>query len=232
MSGVPLRSPFAPGRFRMLLAALLVSLVGSAAAAGFPAEHAITGALIVLVILAAVYDLAEPRERRWSGALATVAVVLIALAMVVRIRHLPVIRNATVALFEGLVVWRAYASVMRRTRPAPDRIVGAICVYILIGLTWAKGYEILDGFQPGSFRIPADTAWAAPGPDRYLYLSFVTLATVGYGDITPMTPLAGTLAWLEAITGQLYLAITIAQLVSLSQVNEPANEPNGPPPRS
>jgi hypothetical protein len=153
--------------------------------------------------------------------------VLIALALVVRIEHLPVIRNATVALFEGLVVWRAYATVMRRTRPVPDRIVGAICVYILIGLAWAKGYEILDGLLPGSFRFPADTAWATPGPDRYMYLSFVTLATLGYGDITPMTPLAGTLAWLEAITGQLYLAITIAQLAALSLVSEPGtNEPN------
>jgi hypothetical protein len=53
---------------------------------------------------------------------------------------------------------------------------------------------------------------------RYTYVSFITLATVGYGDVTPVTPLAGTLAWLEAVTGQLYLAITIARLVALSLI--------------
>lgn len=68
----------------------------------------------------------------------------------------------------------------------------------------------------GSFRFPADTAWATPSPQRYSYFSFVTLATLGYGDVTPVTVLAGTLAWLEAITGQLYLAVTVARLVALS----------------
>ena len=58
--------------------------------------------------------------------------------------------------------------------------------------------------------------WATPGPVRYCYISFVTLATLGYGDVTPVTALAGTLAWMEAITGQLYLAITVARLVALS----------------
>ena len=120
------------------------------------------------------------------------------------------------ALLAGLIVWRAYASAMRPRRPVGDRIVGAICVYLLIGLAWAKVYETLDAVAPGSFRFPTDAAWAAPGLPRYTYVSFVTLATVGYGDVTPTTALAGTLAWLEAVTGQLYLAITISRLVALS----------------
>ncbi len=54
---------------------------------------------------------------------------------------------------------------------------------------------------------------------RYSYYSFVTLASLGYGDVTPVTALAGTLAWMEAITGQLYLAITVARLVALSMAD-------------
>ena len=63
---------------------------------------------------------------------------------------------------------------------------------------------------------PADAEVLLPRPDRGAlgYFSFVTLATVGYGDITPVTPLARTLAWLEAISGQLYLAILVAGLVA------------------
>ena len=119
-------------------------------------------------------------------------------------------------LFAGLVVWRAYTAVMRRQRSVRDRIAGAVCVYVLIGLAWAKVYETLDDVAPGAFRFPADTDWVTPSPVRYRYFSFVTLASLGYGDVTPVTTLAGTLAWMEAITGQLYLAITVARLVALS----------------
>jgi hypothetical protein len=87
-----------------------------------------------------------------------------------------------------------------------------------------RTYETLDGVAPGSFRFPADTAWATPGPLRYRYFSFVTLATLGYGDVTPVTTLAGTLAWMEAITGQLYLAITIARLVALSMADSSGSD--------
>ena len=96
-----------------------------------------------------------------------------------RIRHLPVAASTSVALLAGLIVWRAYAGAMRPNRPVGDRIVGAVCVYLLIGLAWAKVYETLDVVAPGSFRFPADTAWATPGLPRYTYVSFITLATVG-----------------------------------------------------
>ena len=133
-----------------------------------------------------------------------------------RIPYLASLVDAMMVVFSGLVVWRAYTAVMHRQRPVGDRIVGAICVYALIGLAWAKTYEALDGVVPGSFRFPADTAWAMPGLVRYTYFSFVTLGTLGYGDVSPVTALAGTLAWMEAVTGQLYLAITVARLVALS----------------
>jgi len=134
----------------------------------------------------------------------------------VRLRHLPLFVSAIVAAFAGIVIWLAYGSVMRPHRLVGDRIVGAICVYVLIGLGWAGLYETLDSVIPGSFRFPADTAWVTPGSLRYRYFSFVTLATLGYGDVTPVTALAGTLASLESIAGQLYIGITVARLVALS----------------
>jgi voltage-gated potassium channel len=133
-----------------------------------------------------------------------------------RLRHWPLFVSGGVAVFAGIVVWLVYASAMRPHRPIGDRIVGAICVYLLMGLGFGSVYETLDGVIPGSFRFPADTAWAAPSSLRYRYFSFVTLATLGYGDVTPATPLAGTLATLEALAAQLYIGITVARLVSLS----------------
>lgn len=144
-----------------------------------------------------------------------------------RLRHMPLMASAIVIVFAGSVVWLTYGYVMRPHRAVGDRIVGAICVYLLIGLGYASIYETLDGVFPGSFRFPADSAWTAPGPLRYRYFSFVTLATVGYGDVTPVTAFAGTLAALQAIAGQLYIGITVARLVALS-LTDRADEPVKP----
>jgi hypothetical protein len=215
------RAALAPGRLRLLLLSLLLLFVGTGASAGTAHARAIEGMLLVLVIAAAVWDLrSRGRERLMAATLGAGAIVVSVLDVTVRIRHLPVAASAMVAAFAGLVVWRAYTGVMRPDRAVADRILGAISVYLLIGLAWAKVYQTLDVVTPGAFRFPADTAWAATGLPRFAYLSFITLATVGYGDVTPATPIAGTLAWLEAVTGQLYLAITVARLVALSLADE------------
>ncbi len=208
---------WAPGRFRLLLLSLLLFFVVMAAATGTGAERVIGVALLGLVIIAAVHDLGEVgHRRRVAIVLAAGAIVISVVDLNVRMRQLPILASAIVAVFAGFVVWRVYTEVMRPHRRVGDRIVGSVCVYVLIGLAWAKVYETLDDVAPGSFRFPADTGWATPSPLRYSYFSFVTLATLGYGDVTPVTVLAGTLAWMEAITGQLYLAITVARLVALS----------------
>jgi voltage-gated potassium channel len=188
-----------------------------AAVADSRAERPIKVILVALVIGAAILDLRR-RERHKRFAIVPIggAVVLLSLVDLVWHERVPLLANALLVLFAGFVVWRAYTAVMRRECSAGDRIVGAICVYVLIGLAWAKTYETLDGVAPGSFRFPEDTAWATPSSVRYSYFSLVTLATLGYGDVAPVTALAGTLAWIEAITGQLYLAITVARLVALS----------------
>ncbi len=210
-------SVLAPGRLRLLLLSLLLYFGGIAAAAGSTYEPPVDAALLTLVVVAAVTEL---RERRMKGvvavALAGAVIVLSALKVNVRIGHLPVAASGVVALLAGLVVWRTYTGVMRPQRAVGDRIVGAICVYLMIGLAWAKVYETLEAVVPGSFGFPAHTHPSTVSLAHFTYLSFVTLTTLGYGDITPTTAVARTLAWLEAVTGQLYLAITVARLVALS----------------
>ena len=98
-----------------------------------------------------------------------------------------------------------------------DAIFGAVCGYILLGIIWSLLYSAVETASPGSFDLPAPRGpnAVAARPDRSVlsYYSFITLATVGYGDVTPTTPLARTLAWMEAITAQFYLAILVAGLV-------------------
>ncbi len=93
-----------------------------------------------------------------------------------------------------------------------DIIAGAAAVYLLLAIAWAYAYRAIEVLQPGSFAI-ADAQNVTYG--IALYYSFVTITTLGYGDIFPITTTARSFAILEAIVGQLYLVITIALLVGV-----------------
>ncbi len=94
-----------------------------------------------------------------------------------------------------------------------NRIVGAICVYLMLGVIWALTYALLEALIPGSFAgLTAQATSSTWSPD-WVYFSFVTLTTLGYGDILPLTSSARALAYFEAIVGQFYLAVLVAGLV-------------------
>ena len=112
------------------------------------------------------------------------------------------------SLITIIVATRVFASGM----VTADRIMGAVALYLLLGIAWAVAYEIVALHVPGAFSTGAG---AGTGPQRWFYFSFVTLTTVGYGDITPTAPVTQSLATLEALVGQLYPAIILARLVSL-----------------
>ena len=103
------------------------------------------------------------------------------------------------------------AQVLRSGPVTIHRIVGAIAAYILFGLSWGFAYQVVEALAPGAFKGLA----AEYGARDLIYYSFVTLTTIGYGDITPVHNTARSLAMLEGLTGQLYPAILVARLVSL-----------------
>jgi voltage-gated potassium channel len=93
-----------------------------------------------------------------------------------------------------------------------ERIFAALDVYLLAGLVFGVGYWVLDQTWPGSFVVASGHRFDLP---RAAYFSFVTIATLGYGDIVPVSDPARGLAILEAVAGQMYLAVLVARLVSL-----------------
>jgi hypothetical protein len=96
------------------------------------------------------------------------------------------------------------------------RVRGAIVIYLLIGVLFGFLYMIVVMLQPEAIRYSSDLDVGSSEAIRseLNYFSFVTLASLGYGDITPVSPMARALATLEAVTGQLFIAITLARLVS------------------
>jgi hypothetical protein len=107
------------------------------------------------------------------------------------------------------------AQVFREGPGARDRLFGGVAAYLLLGLDWAEAYRFVDLLVPGSFH---GLTWAprAHNLSSFVYFSLSTLTTVGYGDIVPVSLPARSLSNLESLTGQLFPAILIARLVSMS----------------
>ena len=106
-------------------------------------------------------------------------------------------------------------------RVSSDLIFASLCVYLLIGVVWAHIYLLMELVTPEALSIPTEIGQSYSALLReLLYYSYVTLTTLGYGDIIPGTPIARSWAAMEAIVGQLYLAVIVARLMGLYIASE------------
>ena len=103
-----------------------------------------------------------------------------------------------------------------------NKIVGAVCIYLLLGLIWTTLYLMVSELVPGSFNGLASSTWDETFPEL-VYFSFTTITTLGYGDISPSAPLTRFLALAEAIVGQFYIAVLVASLVGI-RISRPSND--------
>ncbi|MEZ4483294.1 MAG: potassium channel family protein [Syntrophotaleaceae bacterium] len=125
------------------------------------------------------------------------------------------------ALFFGYIILVVLAYVLRSQYVTQEVISGALVVYLLLGLLWTFLFTLVEHLNPGSFSF-ANTL-GAENRFSFLYYSYVTLTTLGYGDITPLTQMSTALAVLEAIVGQIYLTVLIARLVGLHISHNPSS---------
>jgi hypothetical protein len=103
--------------------------------------------------------------------------------------------------------------IFRNQEVTVNVIYGSIVVYLLIAIMWAFVFSVLESIHPGSFKIGEGQIEA--GRPLFIYYSFVTITTLGYGDITPVTAPANSFSFLEAVTGQIYLVVLVARLVGI-----------------
>ena len=128
-----------------------------------------------------------------------------------------VLQRADTALsltFTAIVTGLTVLQVVRAGPITVHRIEGAVAAYLLVAYAWALAYQLVELSDPASFSFPAA---AVPQTLRFhlLYFSVTTLASVGYGDITPLGPVARSLAALEGVIGQLFPVLLLARLVSM-----------------
>jgi voltage-gated potassium channel len=100
-----------------------------------------------------------------------------------------------------------------------NKVVGSVSLFLLLGLMWTILYLLVMEFSPEAFTGMTAAPWVE-NFSRMAYFSFVTLTTLGYGDISPLSPIAQVVVYLEAIAGVFYMAIVVASLVSSSQSNQ------------
>lgn len=115
--------------------------------------------------------------------------------------------------------------VFRRENVTHHRVQGAICVYLLAGLAWAYSFDLLSILDHAAFRVAGVYESMPARRGMFRYFSFATLTTLGDGDIRAVSPIARSLAILEALFGQLYPAVMIARLVSLEVVGRRRSSP-------
>jgi len=117
---------------------------------------------------------------------------------------------ATVLFFLLLSIMIFYGYLLRNRAVTVDTLFAAVNAYLCIGIMYAFGYYFVLEATPGAFQ---GALLDSPTFDVCVYLSFVTMTTLGYGDITPQTNFAAVLTWTQAVVGQLYIALTIARVV-------------------
>jgi len=135
-------------------------------------------------------------------------------------------------LFTFYVGLTTFRGIITARRIRGNEIYGAIYVYLLIGIMFAEVYQLLLAwhpsalyFDPGRFtatQVIGDRLYIR-GAGDVLYYSFVTLGTVGYGDVTPSSPLARSVSLIEAVIGIMYVATMIARFVSIQITSETRN---------
>ncbi len=133
-----------------------------------------------------------------------------------------IITDCSTILFFGYVIFIILLNIFQSKEITANLIYGSVCIYMLIGLEWAFIFSLLENIHPGSFVFPASNFAFILTTDSssntlpvFLYYSYTTLTTLGYGDISPLSAPAQSMASLEAITGQFYLTILVARLVGL-----------------
>lgn len=202
-------------RHAVLFCSLLISMAAIPLFSALRLNTEFIEGLLALNLLAAVAPITSTKGRTW---------LLVALAGGWVLKHGAGWLHLDGVTGLGSAIWTIIAmlAAMRALRYAlsaksidSDHIFAALSAYLLAGVFMGNVYRLLENYWPGSMIVNGELVQGELPLSTAFYFSFVTLATVGYGDITPHSEVARGVAVVEAVAGQLYLAVMVARLVSL-----------------
>jgi hypothetical protein len=208
--------------YRNIFIALVAVILIDALAPNYSARGQFADLMLAVVLVAALVETVRARRN------VIVALVLGLPAIILRTiaafitdsKSMNTTLVTVTAVFIGFLIWNLLHDLTKSDRSTSERIFGALTAYVFIGLLFGLIFAHMEYRYPGSFSTPQQMiAGGETGESNlfplFTYFSFVTLTTLGYGDITPVAEHARTLAWFEALVGQLYLAVMVAGFVAL-----------------
>jgi hypothetical protein len=227
MSGQPKPKKNILGLFRFSVGSFLAGLVLLFAAAPFVAHtengRMLESGLMTMVLISAVLAVGRRRRVLWLAVLMLVPTVIGKW-----LNHFlpdavsPVWFFTASLIFIGFIIFQLIQFILLAPRVDSEVMCAGISAYLLLGLLWSFAYMLVACLVPNAFffdgRIEAATEMTS---FTSVYFSFVTLTTVGYGDITPVASVARMLAAAEAMTGTIYVAVFISRLVALYSSQNP-----------
>ena len=249
-----IRRHFMPHRHSALLAAIIAAFATRPLIGNNRATLIIFSLMILALLVLGLYTIqvdelvgderklvAERRRRNIIGWILAAAATAERLAMFFSSNHkLGIIGSVSWLLFFAFITWHELRAVLRQREVTSETICMSISVYLLIGLTWAFLYTLTYQIEPHAFSFPGTDVVTANVPTEkqesvvlvLVYFSLVTLTTIGYGDISPLTMKARYAAIAEGVTGQFYLAILVARLVGMQMSRSMSQQTGTPPQRS
>ncbi|MCG9626050.1 potassium channel family protein [Vibrio mediterranei] len=204
----------------------LIALLISSALAEIVGQGVIDHVLQLFIIVTFIVCLASLRfDKGWTRFLIMLVClwILATLAKIVfEIREMDFVMLAlTFSFFFGTFKSTA-KQVLFHGKVNTNKVIGSVALFLLLGLMWAIVYLIIIEYSPQAFTGLEAITWGENFSNA-AYFSFVTLTTLGYGDISPITPLAQVVVYLEAIVGVFYMAIVVSSLVSANIENRENN---------
>jgi len=201
-----------PRRRHLLLLGSLVLLVLLYPFEGYsPTAEILMRGLTTLVLLSAVYAVSDTRRKLVIAVILVIPAIISGWSGVITGSGLAISLGYFFNfLFFGYVTVLILYAVVQSEAVTRETISGAISVYLLMGLTWASAYILLDQIHPECFAMDAPLSFS-----DYIYFSFTTLTTNGYGDIVPLGGFVRVVAALEMVVGVLYIAVLVARLVAV-----------------
>ncbi|MBU8974573.1 MULTISPECIES: potassium channel family protein [unclassified Lysobacter] len=202
-------------RYAMLFFSLLLTIAIGPLLEAMRFGRTLMEAFLAVNLVAAVFPSLLLGERRVLWGLIAVALALRWISTTLPGTALQVAAAMAWGAIALIAAYRAVRYSLASVRIRAERLYAALSAYLLIGVCWGVVYAAVARLDPGSLLAGGLVPPRGVSMGDAIYFSFVTLATLGYGDFAPATPVMRGLAVFEAIIGQLYLAIMVARLVGL-----------------
>ena len=228
-------------RFTVLLCAL-VPLVFAAPIANtaFSRSPRLFSRLLImtclgLMLLSALFAISRSRRQLIVAVFLSAPAVILQSVSILQVKdHVRAVGYVFTIVFLGYVVAVIIGALFRQRTITADMICCSICAYLLLGVCWAFVYSLIEILLPGSFsisdaqlRVSGELNVSGTESQFALYYSFVTLSTLGYGDVIPISTVSRAFSICESVAGQIYLAVLVARLVGLHISQSLAGESKG-----